>query len=78
MASFYNVNVEVAKVMDKPSLHRIVELTENTLPRYGLIQNVIAIFREHKHVEIKSTYRSSYQMDSTSWDIRKLAYHVFS
>jgi len=68
---FYVDHKELGETLDVPNLHRLLELTIHTLPRYGHIRNVSDLTFEHKHQSLKrSFHRGGGNQANHNWSLQ--------
>jgi len=67
---FYIAHPGLGGLLDVPNLHRLLELTIHTIPRYGHIRNVSDLTFEHKHQSLKRTYhRGGGNQENHNWAV---------
>ena len=54
-------------ILDKPNLHRIIELTMHTIPLYHHTRHVSDLFFEKKHRSLKRSIERAKQTDNNEW-----------
>jgi len=59
--------VDHLKLLDVPNVHRLLELSINTLPAYGHISNVPDMLFEHRHQNLKGLHQRRRHPDAHIW-----------
>jgi len=68
---FHIAHPTLGRLLDVPNLHRLLELTIHTIPRYGHIRNVSDLTFEHKHQSLKRSYnRGGGNQENHNWAVQ--------
>jgi len=63
-------------LLDKPNLHRLLELAMHTIPVYGHVHHISDLTYEHKHQSLKRAYHraNNHQKGNHHWAVRMEMY----